>query len=83
MNELLCVPFNSISVNRELDETQRLHRFSVQCYHGDYYSDCYNAALDKYILPFLMNTWNGTAPEDEIYIEPVSGLGTLPKLFRE
>jgi palmitoyl-protein thioesterase len=45
---------------RELQETGRLHRFGIPCYHGDYYSACYGVALTNYVLPFLMDTWNGT-----------------------
>lgn len=81
--------------DRELHETDRLHRFSVPCYHGDYYSSCYGEAVNKYVLPFLMGTWNGTVPggdhdESEHTIEPspdAAGprldLGFFPQVFRE
>jgi len=74
---------------RELDETGRLHRFGVPCYHGDYYSACYGVALNKYVLPFLMDTWNGTVPveldananDDDDNEGPALQLDTLPSTY--
>jgi len=78
---------DGLCINREMDHMRRLHRFSVPCNHGDYYSDCYEAALAKYLLPFLMGTWNGTVPDvghsTSQPSRPAPDLGMFPGVVRE
>ena len=38
---------------RELNSTQRLHKFTTQCHHGDYSSSCFDKYFTENVFPFL------------------------------